>query len=34
MREDGFGGEITLAVQNLPPGFVAGDAVIPAGQES
>ena len=31
-RRDGFGGEINLAVQNLPPGFAASDAVIPAGQ--
>jgi hypothetical protein len=32
LRKD-FGGEIALAVQNLPPGFVAPDALIPAGQE-
>ena len=31
-RRDGFGSEINLAVQNLPPGFTASDAVIPAGQ--
>lgn len=31
-RRDGFGGEMSLAVQNLPPGFTASDAVIPAGQ--
>jgi hypothetical protein len=31
-RRDGFGGEIGLAVQNLPPGFVSSSAVIPAGQ--
>lgn len=31
-RRDGFGSEITLAVQNLPPGFAASDAIIPAGQ--
>lgn len=31
-RRDGFGPEINLAVQNLPPGFTASDAVIPAGQ--
>jgi len=33
IRLDGFGGEINLAVQDLPPGFSASDAVIPAGQE-
>ena len=33
LRHDGFPGEISLAVQNLPPGFSASDAVIPAGQE-
>ena len=31
-RRDGFGSEIALAVQNLPPGFTASDAIIPAGQ--
>jgi hypothetical protein len=31
-RRDGFGGEVNLAVQNLPPGFVSSDAIIPAGQ--
>ena len=31
-RRDGFGSEIDLAVENLPPGFTASDAVIPAGQ--
>jgi hypothetical protein len=31
-RRDGFGNEIALAVQNLPPGFTASDAIIPAGQ--
>jgi hypothetical protein len=31
-RRDGFGSEIVLAVQNLPPGFAASDAIIPAGQ--
>jgi hypothetical protein len=31
-RRDGFGSEINLAVQNLPPGFTSSDAVIPAGQ--
>jgi hypothetical protein len=31
-RRDGFGSEINLAVHNLPPGFAASDAVIPAGQ--
>ena len=31
-RRDGFGSEIALAVQNLPPGFAASDAIIPAGQ--
>ncbi len=33
IRLDGFGGEIQLAVQDLPPGFAASDAVIPAGQD-
>ncbi len=32
LRQDGFNGEINLAVQNLPAGFVASKAVIPAGQ--
>jgi len=32
LRKDGFDGEINLAVQNLPAGFVASPAVIPAGQ--
>jgi hypothetical protein len=31
-RRDGMGSEITLVVQNLPSGFLASDAVIPAGQ--
>jgi hypothetical protein len=31
-RRDGFGSEIVLAVQNLPPGFAASDAIIQAGQ--
>ena len=31
-RRDGFGGEMNLAVQNLPPGFTASDGFIPAGQ--
>jgi hypothetical protein len=31
-RRDGFGNEINLAVQNLPPGFTASGAIIPAGQ--
>ncbi len=31
-RRDGFGSEINLAVQNLPPGFTSSDAVIPADQ--
>jgi hypothetical protein len=31
-RRDGFGPDINLAVQNLPPGFTSSDAVIPAGQ--
>lgn len=33
LRLDGYSGEIGLGLQNLPPGFVAGEAVIPAGQE-
>jgi hypothetical protein len=33
LRKDGYGGEISLAVQDLPPGFTASDAVIPAGQD-
>lgn len=33
IRQDGFGGEVNLAVQDLPPGFAASDAVIPAGQD-
>jgi hypothetical protein len=32
LRKDGFDGEINLAVQDLPPGLAAGDAVIPAKQ--
>jgi hypothetical protein len=32
LRQDGLNGEIDLAVQNLPSGFVASKAVIPAGQ--
>ncbi len=32
IRLDGFGGEINLSVQDLPPGFAASDAVILAGQ--
>jgi hypothetical protein len=31
-RRDGFGPDIHLAVENLPPGFTASDAIIPAGQ--
>jgi hypothetical protein len=31
-RRHGWGSEINLAVQNLPPGFTSSDAVIPAGQ--
>lgn len=33
IRLDEFGGEINLAVQNLPPGFVASEGLIPAGQD-
>ena len=33
LRLDGFWGDIGLAVQNLPPGYVVGGGVIPAGQE-
>ena len=33
VRLDGFGGEIALAVPDLPAGFVASGAVIPAGQD-
>jgi hypothetical protein len=33
LRKDGFDGEINLAVQDLPPGLTAGDAVIPANQQ-
>jgi hypothetical protein len=32
LRKDGFDGEINLAVQDLPPGLSASDAVIPAKQ--
>jgi hypothetical protein len=32
LRQDGFNGQIDLSVQNLPKGFVASKAVIPAGQ--
>jgi len=32
LRKDGFNGEINLAVQNLPAGYVVSPAVIPAGQ--
>ncbi len=31
-RRDGFQSEIKLDVTNLPPGFTASDAIIPAGQ--
>jgi hypothetical protein len=31
-RRGGFGNEVNLSVQNLPPGFASSDAVIPAGQ--
>jgi len=31
-RRYGFGSEINLVVQNLPPGFTSSDAVIPPGQ--
>ncbi len=31
-RRHGFGGEVNLAVDNLPPGFSASGATIPAGQ--
>jgi hypothetical protein len=33
IRLDEFGGEISLAVQDLPPGFAASDGVILAGQD-
>ncbi|MBN1417598.1 MAG: PPC domain-containing protein [Planctomycetes bacterium] len=32
IRKDGFDGEIRIAVENLPAGFAASDAAIPAGQ--
>ena len=32
LRQDGFNGEIDLTAQDLPKGFVASKAVIPAGQ--
>ncbi len=32
LRKDGFNGEINLAVQGLPNGFVASHGMIPAGQ--
>jgi hypothetical protein len=32
LRKNGFDGEISLAVQDLPPGLSASDAVIPARQ--
>ena len=32
LRKDGCDGEIKLAVQDLPPGLSASDAMIPAGQ--
>ncbi len=34
LRKDGFGGEIAVAPQTLPPGFAATDTVIPAGQDT
>jgi len=34
VRVDGFAGEVALRVGNLPPGYSAGAAVIPAGQET
>jgi hypothetical protein len=33
VRLDGFGGEIAVSVPNLPAGFLASNAVIPAGQD-
>ncbi len=33
VRKDGFAGEIALTTQNLPAGFLANNAVIPAGQD-
>lgn len=33
LRKDGLDGDITLAVQDLPPGWTASDAVIPAKQQ-
>lgn len=32
LRRDGFDGEIHLAIQDLPPGFVTSEAMIPAKQ--
>ena len=34
VRVDGFGGEVALRAENLPPGYLASAATIPAGQES
>ena len=34
LRVDGFAGEVALRVGNLPPGYSASEAVIPAGQET
>jgi hypothetical protein len=33
VRRDEFAGEITLSVEGLPEGFVASEALIPAGQQ-
>ncbi|MGQ9574590.1 MAG: hypothetical protein ACUVUC_04675 [Thermoguttaceae bacterium] len=33
LRKDGFGGQISLSAQDLPAGFAASEAVIPAGQD-
>lgn len=33
MRKNGFDGDIRIEVGGLPPGFAAGPAVLPAGQE-
>jgi len=34
IRKDGFGGEIRVAARDLPPGFAASEAVVPAGQDT
>jgi hypothetical protein len=34
IRKDGFGGEIRVAARDLPQGFTASEAIVPAGQDT